>query len=114
VHGSMTNRSKYKHASRFKFQHLDIMDYLLYKDWMMETILRKRWTLALVLRVGRIDGDPTKNTKFWHEELHSHDLDTTLGLATQSVQDIGDINVWRHGIIGSSMDIEVSSWEFKT
>jgi hypothetical protein len=33
-------------------QHLDIVEDLLEEDWMMETIVRQGWTLALVFEVG--------------------------------------------------------------
>jgi hypothetical protein len=42
----------------------------------------------------------TKKTKFRHEEVHSHELGMTIGLATQSVQGMGDISVQRHGRVG--------------
>jgi hypothetical protein len=43
------------HTSRFKVQHLDIVEDLLDEDQMMETIVRQGWTLALVFGVGWSD-----------------------------------------------------------
>jgi hypothetical protein len=31
----------------------------------------------------------TKKTKFGHEDVHAHILGTTIGLATQPIQDMG-------------------------
>jgi hypothetical protein len=81
-------------------QHLDIVEDLLDKDQMMETIVRKGWTLSLVFKVGHYDRDATEKTKFGYEEVHSHELGATIGLATQLFQGTGDINVQRHGNIG--------------
>jgi hypothetical protein len=47
------------------------------------------WTRVMEMR--------QKKTKFGHEEVHSHELGVTVGLATQSVQGMGEFSVWRHG-----------------
>jgi hypothetical protein len=80
-------------------QHLDIVEDLLDEDQMMATMMRQGWTLSLVFGVGQSDKDVTEKTKFGHEEAHSHELGVMVGLATQSVQGMGDISVWRHGRI---------------
>jgi hypothetical protein len=73
---------------------------LLDKDRVMVAVMRQGWTFSLVFGVGQSDRDATENTKFGHEVVHSHDLCVMVGLATQSVQGMGDINMWRHGIFG--------------
>jgi hypothetical protein len=55
------------------------------------------WTTAFVFGFGWSDRVAIENTKFRHEEVHSHELGAMVGLATQSVQGMGDINVQRHG-----------------
>jgi hypothetical protein len=50
-------KSKYKCANRFEVQHLDIVEDLLNEDQMMETTVRKGWTLSLVFGVISSDKD---------------------------------------------------------
>jgi hypothetical protein len=57
VHESMTKRLNYVRASRFKVQHLDIVEDLLDEDWMMAVEMRQGWTLSLVFVVGWSDRD---------------------------------------------------------
>jgi hypothetical protein len=66
-------------------QHLDIVENLFNEDRMMATVVRQGWTLSLVFGVGWSDGDAIEKTKFGHEEVHSHELGTVVGLDTQSV-----------------------------
>jgi hypothetical protein len=40
-------------------QHLDIMEDLLEKYWMMAAVVRQGWTLVLVFGVGQSDKDAT-------------------------------------------------------
>jgi hypothetical protein len=76
-------------------QHLDIAGDLLDKDQTMAVVVRQGRTLALVFGVGRSDRDVTKKTKFMHEEVHSHELGTTVGLATRSVKGMAElVEVW--------------------
>jgi hypothetical protein len=39
-----------------------------------------------------------EKTKLQHEEVHSHELEAMIGVAAQSIQGMGEFNVWRHGI----------------
>jgi hypothetical protein len=70
---------------------------LLDEVWIMAAIVRHGWTRFLVFGVGWSDENATENTKFENEELHSHELGVTIGLATQYFQGMGNINVRRHG-----------------
>jgi hypothetical protein len=55
--------------------------------------VRQGWKLALIPGVGKSDIDATEKTKFGHEEVHYHGLSVKIGLATKSVQGMGDISV---------------------
>jgi hypothetical protein len=48
----MNKGSKYECDSRFKVQHLDIVEELLDEDQMMATTVRQGWTLDVVFGVG--------------------------------------------------------------
>jgi hypothetical protein len=51
----MTRGSKYVHPSRFKLQHLDIMESLLDEDLAMAVVVRQGRTLSLLFGVGQSD-----------------------------------------------------------
>jgi len=51
-------------------KHLDIVDDILDEYWMMETVLRKIWTLVLVFGVVWSGKYATRKTKFRHGEAH--------------------------------------------
>jgi hypothetical protein len=66
---------------------------------MMAAVMRQGWTLALVFGFGQGDEVATEKTMFGYEEVHSNELGTTMGLATQSFQGMGDVSVHIHGRI---------------
>jgi hypothetical protein len=85
--------------SRFEVQHLDIVDDLLDEDWMMETVVRQGWTLALVFGVGQSDEDATEKTKFRHGEAHLKTWMTSWIDHPTSTR-LETCNVQRHGRVG--------------
>jgi len=56
----------------------------------------KEKDFSLIFEVRRSDGDIERKTTFGHEEVHFHELGATIGLATQSVQEMKDVNVRKH------------------
>jgi hypothetical protein len=82
-------------------QNLDILEDLIDEDRMMAATMRQGWTLSIVFEVERGDGRlQPKNIKFKHEKVHSHELGMMVGLDSQSVQGMADINVRRHSRVG--------------
>jgi len=53
--------------------------------------------VALVFEVGQSDGGENRNDCVWAWEVHSHEFGVMIGLATQSVQGMRDVNVQKHG-----------------
>jgi hypothetical protein len=48
---NMTRGQEYGHTSRFKVQHLGIVEDLVDEHWMMAASMRRGWTLSLVFGV---------------------------------------------------------------